>query len=309
MRNMPLESCSVSHLVFANLFLLFLYIFAGELGLYATVPGTNVSPLWAPAGVALAGVLVCGYRMTPAIFLGSFWINFNSLPALYQEFGLMQIAFVSCIIGIGAALQAAFGAFLIQYFIRLPGIFATARTVFAFLLFSAVSCLVSSNIAVITLALNKFIDWSDYAYVWWTWWAGDTAGIFVVTPFILVWRHPPRTKFTLKTLTEIGLIGLAIAAVTWLDLMTPITLIYLFIPILVWATIRFHFYGATLTHLLVIIIIVLEAIHDSGLFTEKPLNETLLYLALYITFISGMILMLAAELDRKNSSINRWKQY
>ena len=33
-----------------------------------------------------------------------------------------------------------------------------------------------------------FAPWSGYGQTWLTWWLGDTADVFVVTPLLLVWR-------------------------------------------------------------------------------------------------------------------------
>ena len=41
------------------------YLLAGEIGLAVPFTSGNVSPLWPPAGVALAAMLIFGYRIWP----------------------------------------------------------------------------------------------------------------------------------------------------------------------------------------------------------------------------------------------------
>src|SRR5262249_18859097 len=58
-----------------SLVLFFSYFVAGKIGLAAPFTSWNVSPVWPPAGVALAAVLIWGKRFWPAIFLGAFVVN------------------------------------------------------------------------------------------------------------------------------------------------------------------------------------------------------------------------------------------
>lgn len=55
-----------------------LYFAAGEIGLSAPFTSGNVSPFWPASGIALASVLLWGYRMWPAIAAAAFLVNFWS---------------------------------------------------------------------------------------------------------------------------------------------------------------------------------------------------------------------------------------
>src|SRR6266480_2097178 len=55
-----------------------LYLAAGKLGLSAPFTSGNVSPFWPASGIALASVLLWGYRMWPAIGTAAFLVNFWS---------------------------------------------------------------------------------------------------------------------------------------------------------------------------------------------------------------------------------------
>src|SRR5438128_10986096 len=48
------------------------YFCAGKLGLLLAFVNASVSPVWVPTGIALAALLLWGYRMWPGIFLGAF---------------------------------------------------------------------------------------------------------------------------------------------------------------------------------------------------------------------------------------------
>src|SRR6059058_4863215 len=60
-----------------NLLLCGVYFVAGMAGLSRgfTFVNSNVSPIWPPAGIAIAAVILLGYRVWPAILIGSFFVN------------------------------------------------------------------------------------------------------------------------------------------------------------------------------------------------------------------------------------------
>jgi len=52
-------------------FLSLIYFVVGRLNLKLTLVLPLVTPVWIPAGMALAALIVYGYRVWPAIFIGS----------------------------------------------------------------------------------------------------------------------------------------------------------------------------------------------------------------------------------------------
>ena len=46
-----------------------------RLGLLLVIPGGHVTSVWPPSGIALAAMLLCGRRVWPGIWLGSFAAN------------------------------------------------------------------------------------------------------------------------------------------------------------------------------------------------------------------------------------------
>src|SRR5712691_9659860 len=49
-----------------------IYFGAAKLGLSLAFINANVSPVWPPTGIAIAAVLLLGYRIWPGILLGAF---------------------------------------------------------------------------------------------------------------------------------------------------------------------------------------------------------------------------------------------
>ena len=66
----------------------------------------SASPVWPPAGIAVAVLLVLGYRVWPAIFIGAFFVNWATAGNLAT----------SLCIASGNSLEALCGAWLVNRF-------------------------------------------------------------------------------------------------------------------------------------------------------------------------------------------------
>ena len=55
-----------------------IYVIAGKIGLNLASLHASASPVWPPAGIALAAILLLGYRAWPAIFVGAFLVNLTT---------------------------------------------------------------------------------------------------------------------------------------------------------------------------------------------------------------------------------------
>lgn len=56
----------------------FLYVATAKLGLMYAVVGNSVTLVWLPSGIALAALLVYGYRLVPGIALGALLVNMGT---------------------------------------------------------------------------------------------------------------------------------------------------------------------------------------------------------------------------------------
>ncbi|MBD5803938.1 Sensor histidine kinase RcsC [Azoarcus sp. Aa7] len=87
----------------------------------------------------------------------------------------------------GATLQAVLGAGLSRRFLRSPSFPAPNRDIARFLLLTGpLACLVSSSIGVGALVALGRIARSDAPGEWLTWWAGDTQGVLLFAPLVLL---------------------------------------------------------------------------------------------------------------------------
>src|SRR5438874_8337702 len=142
-----------------------IYFVAGKLSLHLAFLNASASPVWPPAGIALAALLVLGFRVWPAIFLGAFFVNITTTPNILTSFGIAS----------GNTLEAVCGAWLVNRFAGGTRVFDLAQNVFKFSLASILSTLLSPTLGLTSLALGGYAAWAKYPPIWTTWWLGDAA--------------------------------------------------------------------------------------------------------------------------------------
>lgn len=64
-----------------------IYFVAGKLGLSLALVNPSATAVWPPAGIALAALLVLGYRVWPGILLGAFLVNFMTAGSAATSIG------------------------------------------------------------------------------------------------------------------------------------------------------------------------------------------------------------------------------
>ena len=164
------------------------YFITGTLGIFLAIPPGYATAIWPPSGIALAGILIYGYRVWPGILLGSFLVNgvvpgltgfvFESLPSLL----------IGLVISLGASLQALIGAYWVRRYAGFPNALKREKEVLLFLLYGGLlSALVNSTLSVSTLVVMGRIPTANFLSNWGTWWAGDVLGVFIFTPLVLIW--------------------------------------------------------------------------------------------------------------------------
>ncbi|WP_085900597.1 CHASE domain-containing protein [Kiloniella majae] len=162
----------------------------GWLGLSWAIETGYATAIWPPSGIALAAVLLFGNRVWPGIFLGSFCANILSVNSLELLANVSLGSFLVAIgIAVGATLQALAGRYLVYRFGEYPNRLISFDKIIRFFVFAGpLSCIVSAMIGVTVLVLSGIIGAGDWFATTLTWWGGDTLGVLIFTPLILVWR-------------------------------------------------------------------------------------------------------------------------
>jgi two-component system, NarL family, sensor histidine kinase FusK len=224
-----------------------LYVAAAKAGLAHAVVGNTVTLAWAPSGIALAALLVYGWRMAFAVALGAFLAN--------EGTGVPLVA--ACSIAAGNTLEALAGAWLLG---RFPGFdvgLRTRRDVLALVVLAAFfATMTSAFVGVATLAAIGTVPPQNYANAWVKWWLGDMMGMLVVAPPLLLWmREPLRAPSPGKVGEALCLLALLVIVTLRIfgfpDLApnrydaAPMAVF----PFVIWGSLRFRQPGASLVTL------------------------------------------------------------
>jgi PAS domain S-box-containing protein len=158
-------------------------------------PSTNpaMTPLWPPTGIALALVLLRGYRIWPAILVGSFSSYFMATRSLLESGSIV----------IGTLLAALVGAWLIRRWSNGHKTFATPSSIAKFALISfAPTAMIGSTIALAGFILANDVSLRSSFLSWVAWWLADATGILIIVPVVVLWAPTPLRPITKWRLLE-----------------------------------------------------------------------------------------------------------
>jgi PAS domain S-box-containing protein len=265
-----------------------LYFLAGRVGLTLASVHPYATPVWVPTGVALAALLVFGYRAWPGVLAGAFLVNLLIAGSVA----------VSSAIALGNTLEALLGAYLVNRFAGGRRAFDRPQSVFAFAALAAlVSTTVSATVGVTSLALGGLAPWADYGSVWLTWWLGDAAGALLVTPVLILWIDHPSLRWNLRQWVEAVLFLLALVLtglVVFYGLRWDDRLACLGVPLLMWAAFRFGQREVATALLVLSGLAVWATLRGSSPFVRASPNEPLLLLQVFMGLVAVPVLALAA---------------
>ena len=282
-----------------------IYFVSGKLGLtYFAFVNASASPVWPPAGIALAAFLLFGRRVWPAIFVGAFLVNLTTAGSVLTSFAIAA----------GNTLEGAVGARLLARFAGGGRLFERAADAFTFLVVGALpSAAVSATIGVTALAMAGYAPWAGYGTVWATWWLGDVAGDVVLVPAVLLWqRERGLGEIRERPLEAAGLLLCVIAvsqivfggAVPFATKNYPLE--FVFIPVLLWGAFRFGPREAATALLLMGAIAVWGTLSGVGAFATGTPNESLLLLQAFLVTMGVTIVPVATLVwDRRRAEIER----
>ena len=276
------------------------YYGAARIGLLQQLVRDQVTPLWPPTGVALAGLLVLGLRIWPGIALGAFLVNVSLGPSA-----------VSVLAIVAGNTLAPVCAYLLLRAVGFRTELDRLRAVLALVFLGALAgMLISATVGSGVLVLSGALDAGDFWPTWSVWWTGDAMGILVVTPFLLVlhrarwpsWSGPGRWLEALALA-----FGTVVAAL--LATRTPhSTLLFLVFPFLIWAAFRFRLAGAATCALVVSTLAILAAAGETGPFAGEDLFSTMVTLQAFNGTTALTALLVAAvitERDETHQEIKR----
>ena len=284
-----------------------------------SIQGINpfASSVWPPAGIALAGFLLFGRKVWPAIVLGTFLLNFVNPTE--------QIFAVWVGGNIGSILQAVFAVTILRWLGFRPSLDRLKDIVNLILFGGIISTQISCTIGAFSLYLAGKIDLAEYLSTRWNWWLGDTMGVLILTPLILIFFRSKVTADRLnrqtdrqnnyllwRTLWLILLIG-----VSWLVFgskneasISRYPLEYLPFPLIIWGALQFGQRAAVLASFIVSSIAIFGSSHGGGPFIAKSedINQAILFLQAFMAVITITSLLLTATVAERAEAENSLRE-
>ncbi|HTC05312.1 MAG TPA: MASE1 domain-containing protein [Xanthobacteraceae bacterium] len=170
------------------------------------VPWINptATPLWPPTGLALALVLIRGYRIWPAILVGGFFSTAVDGGALSE----------AVCIALGTPIAALAGAWLINRWSHGRETFATPLGVAKFASMAFVpTAMISATMATVGLVLANDVGLVSPVATWTAWWLADASGTLIIAPVILLWATKPSRAWSRWRLLETAGVIIVTAAI------------------------------------------------------------------------------------------------
>jgi len=176
------------------------YVISGKLGLMLALPPGYASPIFPPAGIAVAAAFIGGRRTLPWVFLGSLLLNIWVGYSASHQINAMGFAAASAIAA-ASMLQAALGGWWLRRMIGYPASLDHGRDILHFLLLAPAICLTSASLSVSGLSALGIIDPASFAANWAAWWVGDTLGVVVMLPLVMIAAGEPRALWQSRVRT------------------------------------------------------------------------------------------------------------
>ena len=258
--------------------ILIAYFITGKFGLSLAFVHPNSTAVWAPTGIAIAVMLLFGYRVWPAIFIGAFLVNFTTAGTILTSLG----------IALGNTLEGLIGATLINKYANGTRVFNAPKTIILFVIFATAGAIVSGTIGIASLSLGGFASWEKYLPIWLTWWTGNLIGALIVTPLIVVWSGKKslldfkRAAFSVLLYVIVSLIVFH----PFVKINSNYPLAFLFILPVLYISYKFGQRSTTASMLFLTIITILGTVNGFGPFGQLSTNESLLVSQAYLGVIS-----------------------
>ena len=281
-------------------FITLAYVLAGKIGLGFASIHVSASPVWAPAGMAVAFFLLFGFSVWPTIIVGAFLVNITTAGTW----------FTSGSIAVGNTLEGLLGAWLVQRFAHGPQAFESPRDIFKFaILAGLLSPAVSATIGVTSLTWSGFAALEQYRFVWLTWWLGDAAGILLLTPAMILWAQHPRINWTTRERLELVLLVLVLFATcemifgASLGTQKTYPVQFVLVPVLIWAAFRFSPRETASLSVLLAAWAAWGTMNGQGPFVSESENEALLFGQAFLGVNAVMSLALAAGVQERKRTL------
>ena len=272
------------------------YVVAGKLGQStASIRSGNLGPVWPAYGIALAAILIYGYRVwigvAAAAFVVALWSPSPAIAAAGQA--------------VGTTLAAVSGAFLLRR-LNFQTALARLQDALSLIVVGAFgSALVSASIGTLVLYATQVRAYSGIGRAWLVYWLGDSTGVLLITALILTLPELFKIRSWERRveLAALTLFLLLASVATFSDVLffrVQVDLLaFAVLPFVMWAAIRFGMCGATVATFLIAYVGTVETALGSGPFARGTPFANAVFLDVFLTVLSVSGMVLAAVIGER----------
>lgn len=286
------------------------YIASAGIGHYLAFPRADYWPFWPPNGLLLGVLLVSERKFWPALLAATLPASLIS-DLIFEEFqaGLVHLAVA---FWLANTLEPLLAAWILRRFVSDRLTLANTRE---FLALVAIGALLAPAVGATLGAISNSIALGKPSFVdsWLQWWIGDAIGVLIVAPVVITWngagqspriRRRPQAYFL-----EFALFCLVAAIVVervFHRLPEQNTLaarfpFFLVMPLMLWAGLRFEPRGASLSVLLLGLIVIYYTTRGYGSiaqFGDSVMQQGLLLQGL-LAQASCVTLLFSSSIERR----------
>jgi PAS domain S-box-containing protein len=272
------------------------YFGFAHLGLRWATVGGSVTPIYPAAGIAMAGLLLGGLRLWPAIVIGrmlAFWFDDQTEPLWMQ-----------LVVSLGTTGSAVAAAYGMQRWGKFNHALTNLSDVLWLVLWGAIlTPVIGATVGMVAIALAFHRSFDQASMGWLNWWIGNVTGILIVTPLLLVWARDSRPVQTRYYWPHFTTCLATTGVLSWLAFQPNHSVFFpswLIFPVLIWAALAFGVRGAATTVPIVAVAAVWGAMQGGGLVDNTmPAPFNLLFLQEFVAIAAVMTLVLAVVADER----------
>ena len=270
-----------------------LYFLGGLLGKEGAFLSGSVVLVWPPAGIAMAAILLFGYRFWPGVALGA---------VLFSCMNGMPLGFFTVGTALGNTMGAIVCAFLLRRSVAFDNSMERLRDVASYIgLACFLGTTVNAAFNVVGLIYAGALSWSAWPSAMLEWWVPNALAGLVVAPFIIAWATPTSIRWEPPLILEAVICGLGLLGGTLISFhswfvygIQNYPLAYLPFPFLAWGALRFGQRGATTGTLLVSALAIYSLISGRGPFVTINEPDSLMLIGSYIGILAVTNMLFAA---------------
>ena len=277
------------------------YFIGAKIGFALTFQPHPVSTLWPPNAILFAALILSKPRSWWFLLLAAF-------PAhvLVQLNADIPASMILCWF-VSNCTEALFSASLLRYLTKSELRFDNTQHVSIFILVSLLGPFLSSFLDAAFVMLNHFGD-SPYWAVFRLRFFSNVLACLTLVPLIVIWGRGgfPSFRRTFWKGLEVGALGAGLLSVGLISLrvrsagqQTRPALLYLPLPLLLWAAIRFGPRGTSAALVIVSIFEIWGAIHGFGPFATQSAEMNALSVQMFLILASLPLMFLAALIKER----------